>query len=140
MLLHFCRTSAIPRLTRPDVRSPGAVAHRLAEYYPPKPARQGPHPPRRCVSQFIYSDLKTYSDSFQGIDNSLAFPHLHPLGWRTYAYGWLYLPVSCIGQPFTRKTRDHYLPLLSSPAWWAQTTMELRELFRSALHPRPFFK
>ncbi|KAL8290645.1 hypothetical protein RQP46_002903 [Phenoliferia psychrophenolica] len=64
------------------------------------------------------------------IDNSLAFPHLHPLGWRTYAYGWLYLPLPCIGQPFSRKTRDHYLPLLSSPVWWATTTMELRELFR----------
>ncbi|KAK4703957.1 phosphatidylinositol 4-kinase type 2, partial [Phenoliferia sp. Uapishka_3] len=64
------------------------------------------------------------------IDNSLAFPHLHPLGWRTYTYGWLYLPISCIGQPFSQKTREHYLPLLSDPKWWATTTMELRELFR----------
>ncbi|KAJ3517217.1 hypothetical protein NLJ89_g658 [Agrocybe chaxingu] len=26
------------------------------------------------------------------IDNSLSFPHEHPQGWRSYTYGWLYLP------------------------------------------------
>lgn len=65
------------------------------------------------------------------IDNSLAFPHSHPLGWRTYTYGWLYLPVALIGRPFSDETRQHYLPLLSSPKWWAQTTCELRNLFKT---------
>lgn len=63
------------------------------------------------------------------IDNSLAFPHHHPNGWRDYSYGWLFLPVSLIGQPFSTQTRAHYLRLLTDPAWWAQTVFELRVLF-----------
>ncbi|KAM0751287.1 hypothetical protein T439DRAFT_380276 [Meredithblackwellia eburnea MCA 4105] len=63
------------------------------------------------------------------IDNSLAFPHQHPLGWRTYVYGWLYLPASLLDQPWSTKTREHYLPLLTSKEWWETTTMELRDLF-----------
>ncbi|KAJ1304736.1 hypothetical protein OPQ81_005874 [Rhizoctonia solani] len=67
------------------------------------------------------------------IDNSLSFPHHHPKGWRSYTYGWLFLPVSLIGRPFSEKTRNHFLPLLSSPEWWAETTFQLRKLF--ALDP-----
>ncbi|KAH7339768.1 phosphatidylinositol 3 and 4-kinase-domain-containing protein [Rhizoctonia solani] len=67
------------------------------------------------------------------IDNSLSFPHQHPKGWRSYTYGWLFLPVSLIGRPFSEKTRSHFLPLLSSPEWWAETTFQLRKLF--ALDP-----
>ncbi|KAH9445580.1 hypothetical protein Pst134EB_023418 [Puccinia striiformis f. sp. tritici] len=63
------------------------------------------------------------------IDNSLAFPHHHPNGWREYAYGWLFLPASLIGQPFTQTTRDYFLPLLTSQQWWAETVHELRKLF-----------
>ncbi|CAE6511120.1 unnamed protein product [Rhizoctonia solani] len=63
------------------------------------------------------------------IDNSLSFPHHHPKGWRSYTYGWLFLPVSLIGRPFSEKTRNHFLPLLSSPEWWAETTFQLRKLF-----------
>ncbi|KAM5530963.1 hypothetical protein V8D89_015370, partial [Ganoderma adspersum] len=62
------------------------------------------------------------------IDNSLSFPHEHPKGWRSYTYGWLYLPVTIVGRPFSQKTRDHFLPLLTSKAWWAETTFELRKL------------
>ncbi|CAE6343151.1 unnamed protein product, partial [Rhizoctonia solani] len=67
------------------------------------------------------------------IDNSLSFPHQHPKGWRSYTYGWLFLPVSLIGRPFSEKTRNHFLPLLSSSEWWAETTFQLRKLF--ALDP-----
>jgi len=63
------------------------------------------------------------------IDNSLAFPHHHPNGWREYTYGWLFLPASLIGQPFSRTTREHFLPLLTSQQWWADTVHELRKLF-----------
>ncbi|KAI0032247.1 phosphatidylinositol 3 and 4-kinase-domain-containing protein [Vararia minispora EC-137] len=63
------------------------------------------------------------------IDNSLSFPHEHPKGWRSYTYGWLYLPVSVIGKPFSEKTRDHFLPLLTSKEWWEETSWQLRELF-----------
>ncbi|KAJ7901822.1 phosphatidylinositol 3 and 4-kinase-domain-containing protein [Mycena olivaceomarginata] len=63
------------------------------------------------------------------IDNSLSFPHEHPQGWRTYTYGWLYLPVSVIGRPFSEKTRNHFLPLLTSKEWWEETTFELLKMF-----------
>ena len=63
------------------------------------------------------------------IDNSLSFPHEHPKGWRSFTYGWLYLPVTIIGRPFSQKTRDHFLPLLTSKQWWSDTTYELRKLF-----------
>ncbi|BFZ59411.1 Phosphatidylinositol 4-kinase LSB6 [Saitoella coloradoensis] len=63
------------------------------------------------------------------IDNSLAFPWKHPDEWRSYPFGWLFLPVSLIGKPFSQKTRDHFLPLLTSPEWWKDTTKQLRALF-----------
>lgn len=74
------------------------------------------------------------------IDNSLSFPHEHPKGWRSYTYGWLYLPVTIIGRPFSQKTRDHFLPLLTSKEWWAETTFELRKLFAvdPDFHPKMF--
>ncbi|KAI0355636.1 hypothetical protein OH77DRAFT_1424578 [Trametes cingulata] len=74
------------------------------------------------------------------IDNSLSFPHEHPKGWRSYTYGWLYLPVTIIGRPFSQKTRDHFLPLLTSKEWWAETTYELRKLFAvdPDFHPKMF--
>ncbi|KAI0066107.1 hypothetical protein BV25DRAFT_1797123 [Artomyces pyxidatus] len=74
------------------------------------------------------------------IDNSLSFPHEHPRGWRTYPYGWLYLPVSIIGKPFSDATRNHFLPLLTSKAWWEETTFQLRKLFAvdPDFHPKMF--
>ncbi|KAG6842078.1 hypothetical protein C0991_002732 [Blastosporella zonata] len=74
------------------------------------------------------------------IDNSLSFPHEHPQGWRSYTYGWLYLPVSVIGRPFSEKTRNHFLPLLTSKAWWEETTFQLEKLFivDPDFHPKMF--
>ncbi|KAF9579734.1 phosphatidyl inositol kinase, partial [Lunasporangiospora selenospora] len=63
------------------------------------------------------------------IDNGLAFPFKHPDSWRSYPYGWLFLPRALISQPFTKATRDHFLPLLSSPIWWRETIADLRRLF-----------
>jgi phosphatidylinositol 4-kinase type 2 len=63
------------------------------------------------------------------IDNSLAFPWKHPDQWRSFPFGWLFLPVSLIGQPFSQKTRDHFIPLLTSTKWWSETQMLLRKLF-----------
>ncbi|KAG7098530.1 hypothetical protein E1B28_000469 [Marasmius oreades] len=63
------------------------------------------------------------------IDNSLSFPHEHPQGWRSYTYGWLYLPVSIIGRPFSEKTRNHFIPILTSKAWWEETSYQLQKLF-----------
>ncbi|KAF9970925.1 phosphatidyl inositol kinase [Actinomortierella ambigua] len=64
------------------------------------------------------------------IDNGLAFPFKHPDSWRSYPYGWLFLPRSLIKQPFTQATRDHFLPLLSDPQWWQKTIADLQRLFR----------
>ena len=49
--------------------------------------------------------------------------------WRSYPFGWLFLPVSLIGQPFSQRTRDHFLPLLTSTAWWSETRNALRRIF-----------
>jgi phosphatidylinositol 4-kinase type 2 len=63
------------------------------------------------------------------IDNSLSWPWKHPDAWRSYPFGWLFLPVSLIGQPFTQRTREHFLPLLTSTAWWSETQLALRRVF-----------
>ncbi|KAI4526189.1 hypothetical protein K525DRAFT_233650 [Schizophyllum commune Loenen D] len=74
------------------------------------------------------------------IDNSLSFPHEHPQGWRSYTYGWLYLPVSIIGKPFSEETRNHFLPMLTSKTWWEETVYELEKLFSvdEGFHPKMF--
>ena len=74
------------------------------------------------------------------IDNSLSFPHEHPRGWRSFTYGWLYLPVSIIGRPFSEGTRNHFLPLLTSKSWWEETSWQLRQLFAldPDFHPKMF--
>ena len=74
------------------------------------------------------------------IDNSLSFPHEHPQGWRSYTYGWLYLPVSLIGRPFSEKTRNHFLPYLTSKTWWEETSYQLEKLFAidPDFHPKMF--
>ncbi|GAA5999782.1 hypothetical protein JCM10207_005908 [Rhodosporidiobolus poonsookiae] len=64
------------------------------------------------------------------IDNSLAFPHKHPQGWRIYPYGWLYLPLSLIGRPWSQQAKERFLPRLSDPAWWATLKVELRREWR----------
>ncbi|ERT00895.1 hypothetical protein HMPREF1624_02129 [Sporothrix schenckii ATCC 58251] len=64
------------------------------------------------------------------IDNSLSWPWKHPDAWRSFPFGWLFLPVDLIGRPFSQRTRDHFLPLLTSPAWWSQTQLALRRVFQ----------
>lgn len=64
------------------------------------------------------------------IDNSLSWPWKHPDAWRSFPFGWLFLPVDLIGRPFSQKTRDHFLPLLTSSAWWSQTQLALRRIFQ----------
>ncbi|KAF2820981.1 hypothetical protein CC86DRAFT_470788 [Ophiobolus disseminans] len=63
------------------------------------------------------------------IDNSLSWPWKHPDAWRSYPFGWLFLPVSLIGQPFSEATRRHFLPLLTSKQWWSETQAVLRKCF-----------
>ncbi|CAG8646891.1 4476_t:CDS:2, partial [Paraglomus brasilianum] len=63
------------------------------------------------------------------IDNGLSFPFKHPDQWRSYPYGWLFLPDSLVGQPFAGNTRNHFLSLLTSQVWWKETIADLRALF-----------
>ena len=37
--------------------------------------------------------------------------------------------MSLIGQPFSSKTREHFLPLLTSKQWWGETQLALRRVF-----------
>lgn len=78
-------------------------------------------------------DSKPYTNRphvhIAAIDNSLSWPVYHPDSWRSYSYGWLYLPSSLIGLPFSKRTREHFLPILTDPSWWSQTVFELRQLF-----------
>lgn len=77
----------------------------------------------------VPSEQASATVTLGAIDNSLSWPWKHPDAWRSYPFGWLFLPVSLIGQPFTQKTRDHFLPLLTSTAWWSETTLALRRVF-----------
>ncbi|OQE26695.1 hypothetical protein PENSTE_c005G07624 [Penicillium steckii] len=107
---------------------------------PPRPVSvnsNGSHPYRRHETMMAVSRTGTplatseQSASVQigAIDNSLSWPWKHPDAWRSFPFGWLFLPVSLIGQPFSQKTRDHFLPLLTSTAWWSGTQMALRQVF-----------
>ncbi|WEW57279.1 Phosphatidylinositol 4-kinase LSB6 [Emydomyces testavorans] len=75
------------------------------------------------------AELLNASISIGAIDNSLSWPWKHPDAWRSFPFGWLFLPVSLIGQPFSQKTREHFLPLLTSTAWWSGTQTALRRVF-----------
>lgn len=71
------------------------------------------------------------------IDLGLAFPWKHPDEWRSFPFGWLFLPLSLIGQPFSHKTRQHYLPLLTSKFWWESTVTKLRAVFEQDANFKP---
>ena len=53
-----------------------------------------------------------------------------PSFFSSFPFGWLFLPVDLIGRPFSQKTRDHFLPLLTSTQWWSQTQLALRRIFQ----------
>nr|OQO25210.1 hypothetical protein B0A51_07972 [Rachicladosporium sp. CCFEE 5018] len=74
-------------------------------------------------------DGRTAVPNIGAIDNSLSWPWKHPDAWRSYPFGWLFLPVSLIGRPFSAKTRAHFLPLLTSKDWWSDTQVKLRQCF-----------
>ncbi|ODV92633.1 hypothetical protein CANCADRAFT_19874, partial [Tortispora caseinolytica NRRL Y-17796] len=63
------------------------------------------------------------------IDSGLSFPWKHPDEWRTFPFGWLFLPIALIGQPFSPDIREHFLRILCSREWWSQTVKELRDCF-----------
>ncbi|SCU78754.1 LAME_0A05666g1_1 [Lachancea meyersii CBS 8951] len=72
---------------------------------------------------------KSWEIKLAAIDNGLAFPWKHPDEWRSFPYGWLYLPVNILAQPFLEATRRHFLPLLTSTRWWETCFIEMTAQF-----------
>lgn len=103
------------------------------------------------MGQHTDSHLPTRQAKVGAIDNSLSWPWKHPdavslhplpefpstfekcssnsVQWRSFPFGWLFLPVSLIGRPFSERTRQHFLPLLTSKQWWSETQVALRKCF-----------
>ncbi|KAK3318385.1 phosphatidylinositol 3 and 4-kinase-domain-containing protein [Apodospora peruviana] len=115
----------------------------------PVAAEEGPRPvdlnqrgPSKTTASYPYRTQKPMDASTSptgvpdpkisigAIDNSLSWPWKHPDAWRSFPFGWLFLPVDLIGRPFSQKTRDHFLPLLTSTQWWSQTQLALRRVFQ----------
>ncbi|KAG5358426.1 Phosphatidylinositol 4-kinase type 2-beta [Yarrowia sp. B02] len=86
-------------------------------------------PSRGATPHSTHSPVKVPRLKIGAIDSGLSWPWKHPDEWRSYPFGWLFLPLELIGQPFSRETREHFLPLLTSPRWWEQSYVEFRDLF-----------
>lgn len=116
-----------PRPARPTSASDNIGMSNLSqpEPYRPHEPMDPSHPPSRTRTPFEAEP----TISIGAIDNSLSWPWKHPDAWRSFPYGWLFLPVSLIGKPFSQKTRDHFLPLLTSKQWWSETQLALRKVF-----------
>ncbi|KAJ3574998.1 hypothetical protein NPX13_g4183 [Xylaria arbuscula] len=97
-----------------------------------QPANSKSHPYRVQKPMNAGDSTQTLNPkiSIGAIDNSLSWPWKHPDAWRSFPFGWLFLPVDLIGRPFSQRTRDHFLPLLTSTLWWSQTSHELRKVFQ----------
>lgn len=102
-----------------------------ASEMPPQPTRAS-YPYKRQKPMKVSSPRRKTEPnmSIGAIDNSLSWPWKHPDAWRSFPFGWLFLPVDLIGRPFSQKTRDHFLPLLTSTAWWSETQMALKKVFQ----------
>lgn len=61
------------------------------------------------------------------IDNGLAFPFKHPDNWRSYPFGWAWLP--CTKIPFSEETRSLFLPKLTDPRFVDELCFELKKVF-----------
>ncbi|KAI9880118.1 MAG: phosphatidyl inositol kinase [Pleopsidium flavum] len=112
---------------RPTTKNSDGVA--MADLYPYKRQETMVAISRSGTPSNAAETDKGPSISIGAIDNSLSWPWKHPDAWRSFPFGWLFLPVSLIGQPFSKNTRDHFLPLLTSTQWWVQTQMALRRVF-----------
>ncbi|KAK3488112.1 phosphatidylinositol 3 and 4-kinase-domain-containing protein [Neurospora hispaniola] len=104
----------------------------LSQRGPPKTRASYPYRTQKPMdaSTSTGAAIKDPKITIGAIDNSLSWPWKHPDAWRSFPFGWLFLPVDLIGRPFSQKTRDHFLPLLTSTAWWSQTQLALRRVFQ----------
>ncbi|EXJ78434.1 hypothetical protein A1O1_08834 [Capronia coronata CBS 617.96] len=114
----------------------GDANHRPTSVSPARPESNTSRPYRRYETMESRSGTPSNARDdghltiqIGAIDNSLSWPWKHPDAWRSFPFGWLFLPVSLIGQPFSKRTREHFLPLLTSTAWWSETQLALRRVF-----------
>ncbi|ORY63117.1 phosphatidylinositol 4-kinase type II subunit alpha [Pseudomassariella vexata] len=92
--------------------------------------RSHPYQAQKPMNASSASAVRDPKISVGAIDNSLSWPWKHPDAWRSFPFGWLFLPVDLIGRPFSQKTRDHFLPLLTSTHWWSETQLAIRKIFQ----------
>lgn len=132
------QASIVAEPPKTDSDSPGPLPSRLVPIGPDTPGlldHDSSNPYRRQEPMNATSSRASSpanagpTISIGAIDNSLSWPWKHPDAWRSFPFGWLFLPVSLIGQPFSQKTRDHFLPLLTSTVWWSETQLALRKIF-----------
>ncbi|KAJ3245382.1 phosphatidyl inositol kinase [Chytriomyces hyalinus] len=119
----------------PKYQRPAAVNSASVSFPPasapvsPRPSTQSPTAP---VSASTHASVPPPAGSstitVAAIDNGLAFPFKHPDKWRSYPYGWVYLPIARI--PFSKNTREHVLYFLTSQEWWKETLDGLEGIFR----------
>ena len=62
------------------------------------------------------------------IDNGLAFPFKHPDQWRSYPYGWAFLPQSTLS--FSVEIREKLKAVMTEPLFWERLESELLQVFQ----------
>ena len=132
-----------------EEREPAARPVDLTQRMQPASSKSHPYRVQKPMNAGNSTSARNPKISIGAIDNSLSWPWKHPDAWRRYdpalsgcarvnrinpvgsfPFGWLFLPVDLIGRPFSQKTRNHFLPLLTSTTWWSQTSHELRKVFQ----------
>ncbi|KAI0525924.1 phosphatidylinositol 3 and 4-kinase-domain-containing protein [Xylaria bambusicola] len=117
-------------LSNEEEREPAARPVDLTQRTQSANSQSRPYRVQKPMNAGDSTNARTPKMSIGAIDNSLSWPWKHPDAWRSFPFGWLFLPVDLIGRPFSQKTRDHFLPLLTSTTWWSQTSHELRKVFQ----------
>ncbi|MCJ1417855.1 phosphatidyl inositol kinase [Xylographa parallela] len=124
--------SEAPKTNNSDASHLHPIPHQAGAINPADPYRRQESmssTSRSATPSNMHDVSNPPSISIGAIDNSLSWPWKHPDAWRSFPFGWLFLPVSLIGRPFSQRTRDHFLPLLTSTEWWSQTQVALRQVF-----------
>jgi phosphatidylinositol 4-kinase type 2 len=137
-MLKYCPAEAPPSsaarsviAVQPDATEPMSNARRPhVSAVSGTDALSRPHIHMSVVFEFCHSLSNSEASYSAAIDNSLAFPHSHPRGWRNYPFGWLLLPASLIGLPWSQRTRDHFCLLLTDKTWWEELVVDLRATFQ----------
>ena len=58
-----------------------------------------------------------------------------PTNIQSFTYRWLHPPIGIIGRPFSERTSNHFLPLLTSKSWWEETAAAQAAVYFGSGHP-----